>query len=147
MRRFWIKLICLFIPSKKHRKRIRFLLLNRLRLKYSCDIPNINDYLKNGLRLPHPVGIVVSKKVQIGGGCMIYQNVTLGAQKAGQTGCDRYPIIKDGVTIYAGAIIIGDIVIGKNSVIGANSVVTGNVPDNEVWAGVPARFIRQAGSD
>lgn len=33
--------------------------------------------------------------------------------------------------------------IGKNSVIGACSVVTGKVPDNEIWAGNPAKFIRK----
>lgn len=31
--------------------------------------------------------------------------------------------------------------VGKNSIIAAGSVVTKNVPDNEVWGGVPAKFI------
>ena len=31
----------------------------------------------------------------------------------------------------------------NNSIIGAGSVVTKNVPDNEVWVGNPARFIRK----
>lgn len=31
--------------------------------------------------------------------------------------------------------------IGTNSVIGANSVVTKDVPDNEIWAGNPAKKI------
>lgn len=31
--------------------------------------------------------------------------------------------------------------VGKNSIIAARSVVTKQVPDNEVWGGVPAKFI------
>lgn len=146
MRRFFIKFLCTFILGRARRKRIRFLLLNRPRLKYACDIPNVSFYLKSGLRLPHPVGIVISKKVKIGEGCMIYQNVTLGARENNRTGCSEYPVIGNDVRIYAGATVIGDISIGENSVIGANSVVTRDVPANEVWAGVPSRFIRKIGS-
>lgn len=35
------------------------------------------------------------------------------------------------------------VVIGDNSIIGAGSIVTKNIPDNEVWAGVPAKFIKK----
>lgn len=31
--------------------------------------------------------------------------------------------------------------VGKNSVIAAGSIVTKHVPDNEVWGGIPAKFI------
>lgn len=31
--------------------------------------------------------------------------------------------------------------VGRNSVVGAGSIVTKHIPDNEVWAGVPAHFI------
>lgn len=31
--------------------------------------------------------------------------------------------------------------VGKNSVIAAGSIVTKRVPDNEVWGGIPAKFI------
>lgn len=33
--------------------------------------------------------------------------------------------------------------IGKNVIIGAGSVITGTIPDNEIWAGNPAKFIRK----
>ena len=42
--------------------------------------------------------------------------------------------------IGAGSAIVAGVTIGDNSVIGAGSVVTGNVPANEIWLGVPARF-------
>lgn len=50
--------------------------------------------------------------------------------------------IKRNAWIGAGATICPGVTIGENSVIGAGSVVTKDVPDNCVYAGVPARFIK-----
>jgi len=56
---------------------------------------------------------------------------------------------KTGVTVGsncwlgAGSILLPGITIGDNSVVGAGSVVSKSVPENEVWAGVPARFLRK----
>lgn len=51
-------------------------------------------------------------------------------------------IIKEGASIGAGSVILCGITIGKNVMVGAGSVVTKNIPDNEVWVGNPARFLR-----
>lgn len=32
---------------------------------------------------------------------------------------------------------------GNNSIIAAGAVVVNDVPDNEVWGGVPARYIKK----
>ena len=45
--------------------------------------------------------------------------------------------------IGTGTIISKDVRIGKNCIIGAGSVVTKDIPDNEIWAGNPARFIKK----
>lgn len=50
--------------------------------------------------------------------------------------------IKRNAWIGAGAIICPGVTVGENSVIGAGSVVTKDVPDNCVYAGVPAKFIK-----
>lgn len=51
--------------------------------------------------------------------------------------------ISDGAFIGAASIICNTVVIGKNSIVGAGSVVTRNIPDNEIWAGSPAKFIKK----
>ena len=94
------------------------------------------------LRLPHPVGVVVGEGVVIGGNVTIYQHVTLGVAKAAEQG---YPQVEDDVTIYAGAVIVGAIRIGKGAVIAANSVVTRDVAAYSTVAGVPARPLSQPG--
>lgn len=43
----------------------------------------------------------------------------------------------------SGVRVLPGVTIGDGSVIGAGSVVTHDVPPMEVWAGVPARFIRK----
>lgn len=51
-------------------------------------------------------------------------------------------VIGSFVFIGVNAIIMPGVTIGDKTVIGAGSVVTKDVPDGEVWAGVPARFIK-----
>jgi acetyltransferase-like isoleucine patch superfamily enzyme len=50
--------------------------------------------------------------------------------------------IKDNVFIGEHSTILKGVTIGRNSIVGACSVVTKNIPDNEIWAGNPARFIK-----
>lgn len=51
--------------------------------------------------------------------------------------------IGENALIGVGSTLLKGSRVGKNSVIGACSVVTGIVPDNEIWAGNPAKFIRK----
>jgi UDP-2-acetamido-3-amino-2,3-dideoxy-glucuronate N-acetyltransferase len=48
--------------------------------------------------------------------------------------------IKKGGRIGVGAVIMPGIVIGKDALIGAGALVTKNVPDKEVWVGMPAKY-------
>lgn len=52
-------------------------------------------------------------------------------------------LVKRGASIGAGSVILSGITIGENAMIGAGSVVSKDVPDNELWMGNPARFIRK----
>lgn len=52
-------------------------------------------------------------------------------------------IIKNLAFIGAHSIILKGVTFGEKSIIGAGIVVSKNVPDGEIWAGNPARFIRK----
>lgn len=49
--------------------------------------------------------------------------------------------IGNGAWIASGAIICAGVTIGDNAIIGAGAVVVCDVPANQFWAGVPAKFI------
>lgn len=82
--------------------------------------------------IDHGTGVVIGETVSIGDRVKIYQGVTLGAKstRGGQTwkGLKRHPTIEDDVTIYGGAIILGDVTIGRGSTIGGSVFVTEDVP-------------------
>ncbi len=108
--------------------------------KNKCDSPTqmLHKLLtENNLKIIHQVGIVISDRATIGKKCTIFQNVTLGRKG------EYTPTLGDNVTIYANAVVIGNVHIGDNAVIGAGSVVLKDVPAGEVWAGNPAHFIKK----
>lgn len=70
--------------------------------------------------IDHGTGVVIGQTTIIGKYCKIYQGVTLGALNITKGPKKRHPTLEDGVTVYANAAILGDIIIGKDSVIGSN---------------------------
>jgi putative colanic acid biosynthesis acetyltransferase WcaB len=86
------------------------------------------------LRIEHGVGLVVNAYTVIGDGVILRQNVTIG-NNGTKLEC---PSIGDGVDVGAGAVILGDIVIGARARIGANAVVVKSVNPGAVAVGVPA---------
>ena len=51
-------------------------------------------------------------------------------------------LVKKGASIGSGATILCGVTIGERAIIGAGSVVTKDVPSNTIYAGVPAKFMR-----
>lgn len=53
-------------------------------------------------------------------------------------------VVEDEVLIGMGAIVMDGAVIGKNSIIAAGAIVTQNkiVPPNTIWAGNPAKYLK-----
>lgn len=112
----------------------------RMQLKYGVFLSHKAQFPRS-LDLKHPVGVVIGEGVRLGEGVKIYQNVTLGGARLGDWQANNYPEIGDHTVIFAGAVIVGRVKIGRHCVIGANAVVTKDIPDHATAVGVPARVI------
>lgn len=84
--------------------------------------------------IDHGTGVVIGETCIIGRGCRLYQGVTLGAlsfpkDNSGALikGIPRHPVLEDGVTVYAGATILGRVTIGAGAIVGGNVWVTHDV--------------------
>ena len=51
-------------------------------------------------------------------------------------------LVKEGAKIGANSTIRAGITIGRNAIVGCGSVVLHDIPDNQVWCGNPAKFIK-----
>lgn len=93
-----------------------------------------------------------NSQILIGEKCMISYNVhirtTTHNYSAGdipmieQGGNEKDIIIGNNVWIGYGAQIMSGVAIGDGSIVGAGAVVTHSIGENEVWAGVPAHFVK-----
>src|SRR6266481_4799727 len=99
-----------------------------------------------GFFIDHGTGVVIGETAVIGNNVRIYQAVTLGARHfptddEGNVikGDARHPVVEDDVVIYAGATVLGRIVIGRGSTIGGNVWLTKDVPPNSVVTQATAR--------
>lgn len=118
----------------------RQLISRKLRKSYGVFISTDCIYGLN-FRIKHPVGVVIGSGVKIGNNVTVFQNVTLGGRRMGDGGGEKYPSIGDRSVIFAGAVILGDVKVGRYCTIGANAVVLHDIPDGSTAVGVPARII------
>jgi len=97
---------------------------------------------------PHGLyGIFISSEAQIGKGCVIFQQVTIGSNTMKDSKGYGYPQIGDNVCIGAGAKIIGGVKIGNNVRVGANCVVVNDIEDNCVVVLEKPRVVKKANLD
>lgn len=95
--------------------------------------------------IDHGMGVVIGETAEVGDDALLYHGVTLGGRSSNKG--KRHPTVGDGVTIGAGARILGPVLIGDRTQIGANAVVVKNVPPDSVAVGVPARVRLGRGTD
>ena len=86
--------------------------------------------------------ITVGTHVHITNGCIILTHyidsrVKTTSYKVGPV------ILDDECFLGVNTIICNSVRSGKGAFVGAGSVVTKDIPDNEIWAGNPAKFIRK----
>ncbi|WP_317172044.1 acyltransferase [Zobellia roscoffensis] len=94
--------------------------------------------------------ITIGDNVKIGGGAKIYDtdfhalDPIIRASKEDILHKAKAEVqIKNNAFIGAFSIILKGVIIGENSIVGAGSVVAKSIPDNQIWAGNPAKFIRE----
>lgn len=89
--------------------------------------------------IDHGMGIVIGETAEIGDDCTLYHGVTLGGVSWNKG--KRHPTLGDGVTVGAGAKILGPFIIGAGAKVGSNSVVVKEVPPGATVVGIPARIV------
>jgi len=90
---------------------------------------------------------VYPENITIGNNVHITSNVTLlthilDTEKLGVYWKEGHISIGDNCFIGTGTIICQSVHIGNDVIIGAGSVVTKDIPDGQIWAGNPAKFIK-----
>jgi serine O-acetyltransferase len=89
-----------------------------------------------GFVMLHPFSIIVAPGIEIGANCQLFHEVTLGRGPI-----PGLPRVGDSVSIYAGAKILGGVILGDGVSVGANAVVIRDVPDGSVVAAPASRAI------
>ncbi|MFH6769257.1 hypothetical protein V8G56_10955 [Gaetbulibacter aquiaggeris] len=99
---------------------------------------DISTKLGGGVLTGHPYSTILNAE-SIGENFYVNHLVTVGEVNG------KRPTIGNNVSIYTGAIVIGDITIGNNVNIGAGAVVVKDVPDNCTVVGNPAKIVKHKG--
>lgn len=97
----------------------------------------------SGTRIQH--GAFIPNDTVIGSHVFIGPNATLTDDKYPQAGNHAYrpepPVLRDGCSIGAGAVILPGVVIGEGAMVGAGAVVCQDVAANRTVIGCPARLV------
>ncbi|MBE5770662.1 MAG: serine O-acetyltransferase [Clostridiales bacterium] len=111
----------------------------RTKKKTGIDI-HPGAQIGDGFFIDHGTGVVIGETAVIGKNVTLYQGVTLGG--TGKDTGKRHPTLGDGVTVGAGAKVLGPINIGNHVKVGAGSIVLKDVPDQCTVVGNPGRIVR-----
>lgn len=113
-------------------------LYRRVRNVYGIELP-YSVSLGRRVVVEHQGGIVIHGDSVIGDDCVIRQGVTLGIRREEEL--DQAPVLGRGVSVGAGAVILGGITLGDGASVGANAVVLKDVSPGATAVGVPAKIL------
>lgn len=106
-----------------------------------------NVYLGHNLLLDLTEKVIFENNIAIGANCQVWTHV--GDFKYFLRDKNDYDerikevIFKEGFLGYSSIVFNPGAILGKHARVLASSMVSGNVPEKEIWAGVPARFIKK----
>lgn len=119
-----------------------------------------------GTHFAQHMDVVIGNNVQFGNGCNVASNVHFANNVLmagnvqfvgrhdhsfstpgvtiwdGERGENGTTVVEDDVWLGASVIVISGVTIGRGSIVAAGSVVTGDIPPCEIWAGVPAKKVK-----
>lgn len=116
-------------------------LFRAVRNFYGIELP-FSARIGRRVVFEHQGGIVVHGNAVIGDDCIIRQGVTLGIRRLDNP--TEAPILGRGVSVGAGAKILGQVYVADHAEIGANAVVLEDVPADTLAVGVPARLVSRS---
>jgi serine O-acetyltransferase len=98
-----------------------------IRYIYGAEI-HWDAQLEPGLYIMHGNGLVIGASVRVEEGCVLSQNVTLGAAYDAESGENAGPHLERDVHVGPGATLLGRITVGAGSKVMAGAVLTVSVP-------------------
>lgn len=114
---------------------------------------SVENYIEIGERVFVGYGCIFNcnTKIIIGNDTLIASNttfvdtgheITLGMNINKQPCSIKEIVIGEDVWIGTHCVILKGVIIGNGSIVGAGSLVNKSIPENQIWAGTPAKFIR-----
>lgn len=166
--KFWRNLISFFLALNiyTYNQWITFLPFHIVRIFYLRNFLNVNigqySFIHMGARFEGKISIgshtVIGRNCVLKGDILIKDNVSITAETYIFTSShlinDAYfncfykmVIIEDYAWIGARAMIMPGVTIGKGAVLGAVSTANKDIPDYEIYAGIPAKRIGSRSKD
>jgi len=106
------------------------------------SLSHVGRYVVIGTNCKIQGSVYIADKTRIGNNVFIGPGAVITNDKYPPSNGKWSPVeVLDGVVIGGNSTIVAGVSLGKDCVIAAASVVTKSIPENEVWAGNPAKFM------
>ncbi len=120
----------------------RWRFLKMAGVKFTDKHPRVMIYKDVSIDTVHPELVEIGKHVALREGVKILTHFIDPTQEGVHFRQGKVKIC-DNVFIGMNVIICNSVTIGEGAIVGAGSIVTKDIPPYQVWAGNPARFIKE----
>ena len=137
---------------------------HQVKIGENCQLENDISFKYDGIWAPGPsiviednvfigakcefninLGITIRKDANIASGCKFIDHdhgIVAGIRIGAQPSVRSAIVIEEDAWLGVNVIILRGVTIGAGAVVAAGAVVNKNVPANEIWVGIPAKFIK-----